>query len=99
MKRLDEDGLHALVQVSQPVNRFPDFVGYVVQRLKTLCPTLGKALIAKFFREPACISEQPRWAECSNENVGQHLVPPNPNPRQSNASSPPSTLDTCGTST
>ena len=36
MKRLDEDGLHALVQVSQPVNRFPDFVGYVVQRLNTL---------------------------------------------------------------
>ena len=47
MKRLDEDGPHALVQVPQPVNRFPDFVCHVVQRLKTLCPTLGKALIAK----------------------------------------------------
>jgi hypothetical protein len=47
MKRLDEDGPHALVQVPQPVNRFPDFVCYVVQQLKTLCPTLGKALIAK----------------------------------------------------
>jgi hypothetical protein len=47
MKRLDEDGPHALVQVPQPVNRFSDFVCYVVQRLKTLCPSLGKASIAK----------------------------------------------------
>lgn len=47
MKRLDEDGPDALVQLPQPANRFPDFVRYVVQRLKTLCPTMGKVKIAQ----------------------------------------------------
>jgi putative transposase len=45
-KRLDEDGADALVQVPEPVNRFPDFVGYLVRRLKVLCPMMGKARIA-----------------------------------------------------
>jgi len=36
MKRLDEEGADALVQLREPVNRFPDFVRYVVQRLRTL---------------------------------------------------------------
>ena len=47
MKRLDEQGPDALVQIREAVNRFPDFVRYAVQRLKTLCPTLGKVKIAK----------------------------------------------------
>jgi putative transposase len=47
MGRLDEEGPDALVQMRQPVNRFPDFVGYLVRRLKTLCPTMGKARIAQ----------------------------------------------------
>ena len=47
MKRLDEDGPDALVQTRESVNRFPDFVRYVVQRLKTLCPTMGKVKIAE----------------------------------------------------
>lgn len=38
MRRLDEEGPDALVQLPVPVNRFPDFVRHVVQRLKTLCP-------------------------------------------------------------
>jgi len=42
MKRLDEKGADALVQLPGPVNKFPDFVRYAVQRLQTLCPTLGK---------------------------------------------------------
>ena len=46
MKRLDEQGADALVQVHEPVNKFPDFVRYAVQRLKTLCPTLGKLKMA-----------------------------------------------------
>lgn len=46
MKRLDEEGADALVQIREPVNKFPDFVRYAVQRLKTLCPTLGKVKIA-----------------------------------------------------
>jgi putative transposase len=47
LKRVDEQEPGALVQLSQPVNRFPDFVRYIVQRLKVLCPSLGKRKIAQ----------------------------------------------------
>ena len=47
MKRLDEKGSDALVQLPAPVNKFPDFVRYTVQRLPTLCPTLGKKKLAE----------------------------------------------------
>jgi len=46
-KRLDEQGPSALLQTPQPVNKFPDFVRYLVQRLQTLCPRLGKVKIAQ----------------------------------------------------
>jgi hypothetical protein len=46
-KRIDEHGPDALVQLSEPVNRFPDFVRHIVRRLKALCPSMGKARIAK----------------------------------------------------
>ncbi len=44
--RLDEGGQAALLQLSGPVNRYPDFVRYLVQRLKALCPAMGKIRIA-----------------------------------------------------
>ena len=47
MKRVDEQGSDALLQLSEPVNKFPEFVRYVVQRLKTLCPTMGKKKISE----------------------------------------------------
>jgi transposase InsO family protein len=47
MGRLDEEGPDALVRMREPVNRFPDFVAYLVRRLKTLCPTMGKVRIAQ----------------------------------------------------
>lgn len=47
MKRLDEQGPDALIQLRQPVNRFPDLVRYAVQRLKRLCPSMGKVKIAQ----------------------------------------------------
>ncbi len=47
MKRVDEEGTDALVQIREPVNKFPDFVRYAVQRLKVLCPSLGKAKTAE----------------------------------------------------
>jgi transposase InsO family protein len=47
IRRLEEEGPDALVQLCQPVNRFPDFVRYVVQRLKTVCPTMGKRMLAR----------------------------------------------------
>ncbi len=36
MHRLDESGPDALVQLCEPVNKFPEFVRYAVQRLKAL---------------------------------------------------------------
>jgi hypothetical protein len=45
--RVDEQGPQALVQFREPVNRFPDFVRYVVQRLKVLFPGLAKVKIAQ----------------------------------------------------
>ena len=47
MRRLDEDGPNALVQLREPVNKFPEFTRYIVQRLKALCPMLGKVKIAQ----------------------------------------------------
>ena len=47
MGRLDEEGPDALVRLPEPVNKFPDFVRYVVRRLKILCPTLGKVKTAQ----------------------------------------------------
>ena len=47
LKRVDEQGPDALVQLREPVNKFPDFVRYVVQRLKTLCPSMGKKKLAE----------------------------------------------------
>ena len=47
MKRLDESGPNALVQIREPVNKFPDFVRYIIQRLRALCPTMGKVKIAQ----------------------------------------------------
>ena len=45
LKRLDEGGDRALVQLPVPVNRFPDFVRYVVQRLKLILGAFRKELL------------------------------------------------------
>src|SRR6266571_6773553 len=45
--RVDEEGPDAIVRLSEPVNKFPDFVGYLVRHLKILCPTVGKVKIAQ----------------------------------------------------
>ena len=45
--RLDEEGPDALLKVPVPVNRFPDFVAYVVRRLRALCPSMGTCRIAR----------------------------------------------------
>ena len=47
MKRVDEDGPDSLVQIREPVNKFPEFIAYIVRRLKTLCPAMGKRKIAE----------------------------------------------------
>ena len=35
-----------LLQTREPVNKFPDFVAYIVRRLKALCPSMGKVRMA-----------------------------------------------------
>jgi putative transposase len=47
LRRIDENGSDALLQLREPVNKFPDFVRYIVQRLKTLNPAMGKVRIAE----------------------------------------------------
>ena len=51
LKRVDEQGPQALVQSRERVNKWPDFVRYIVQHLKTLCPTLGKVKIAQILSQ------------------------------------------------
>jgi transposase InsO family protein len=47
LTRIEETGPGALVQTPVPVNKFPDFVGQLVQQLKTTCPTMGKVRISQ----------------------------------------------------
>jgi len=46
-QRLDDEGADALVQVPEPVNRFPALVSYLVHRLKVLCPRIGTRRVAR----------------------------------------------------
>ena len=45
--RLDDEGADSIVRMREPVNKFPDFVAYIVRRLKVLCPSMGKVKIAQ----------------------------------------------------
>lgn len=47
MKRVDAQDAKPLIQLPVPVNKFSDYVRYVVQRLKVLCPAAGKIRIAQ----------------------------------------------------
>ena len=47
MKRIDNQAANPLLQLREPVNKFPDFVRYIVQRLKILSPAMGKVKIAE----------------------------------------------------
>ena len=71
-QRLDEKGPNGLVQLQVPVNRFPDFVRYMVQRLKTLCPVLGKARIARMLARAGL--------HLGRSTVGRILAAPKPAP-------------------
>ena len=47
MKRLDEGGEKALLQLQEPVNKFPEFVATILRQLKSLFPGMGKVKIAQ----------------------------------------------------
>ena len=82
--RLDEEGLEALVRLPEPVNTFPDFVGYLVRRLKGLCPTLGKVKIAQILARAGLhlgpttvrrmLRETPRPRPCSSLQAASRIV-------------------------
>jgi transposase InsO family protein len=47
MKRVDEEGDNALIQMTELVNKFPVFVRHLVRQLKAFIPALGKEKIAQ----------------------------------------------------
>ena len=48
MKRVDEEGPDALVQLREPVNKFPEVFQYAVRLLKAVCPSrMGKGKTAQ----------------------------------------------------
>jgi putative transposase len=47
MRRIDEEGEHALLQLPDRVSRFPDFVRFIVRQIKVYFPGLGKKKIAQ----------------------------------------------------
>jgi len=82
MRRVDDEGTNALIQIREPVNRFPDFVRYAVQRLKALCPSLGKAKIAEMLCRaglPWTRARMSHWQyaglsvrACQDDNLSRH---------------------------
>ena len=83
-RRLDEQGETALVRVPVPVNRFPDFVGHMVQRLKVLCPTMGRKRISNMLAR-AGLHLAPSTVRRMIERGPQ---PPRPRPEPTQAISP-----------
>jgi hypothetical protein len=47
MGRLDEPGGRPLIQTTEPVHRYPDFVRCLVRQIKALFPTMGSVRIAQ----------------------------------------------------
>jgi hypothetical protein len=65
-RRVNELGPDRLLEIPVPVNRFPDYLRYAVQRLKVLCPALGKVTPCV---QPAPSAHIPRW-----RNTGGNLL-------------------------
>ena len=99
MGRLDEEGPRAIVRARAPVNKFPDFVRYTVQRLKVLCPTMGKVKIAQVLCRiglhlaPTTVArwirqEPPRnpWRASVRDALGRVVTAKRPNQRITDSS-------------
>jgi transposase InsO family protein len=46
LRRIDEQGENALIRLQKPVNKFPDFVHFIVRQLKLFFPDMGRDRIA-----------------------------------------------------
>ena len=71
-RRVDDPESQGLLEVREPVNKFPQFIRAAVKRLKLLCPRLGKDKIAELF----CRS----GIEISSSTVGRIVKEPSPAP-------------------
>jgi transposase-like protein len=104
LRRVDEKGAESLVQAPRPVNRYPDFVDHLVQRLKLSFPAMGKVRIAQLLGRaglllaataptlPRHTSATIRW------NPPRVVVPAAESPRSSSTisiSPQPSELNRC----
>jgi len=79
IRRVDEEGEHALVQLREPVNKFPDFVAHLARSLKLMCPSLGKKKIAQVLARAGLhlgattvgrmLKARPRRSEAATEAV------------------------------
>ena len=84
MGRLDEEGPRAIVQTPEPVNKFPEFVGHVVRRLKVLCPTMGRVKIAQVLCRAGLhlgpttvgrmLKDVPRWKPSPTAETSRRIV-------------------------
>lgn len=94
MARVDEQGPQALLQSPVPVNRFPDFVRYLVQQVKLLCPMLGKVKIAHVLARAGLHLGQTTVGRILKES--QLPRPPARHHKPSDMWSLPSTQTICG---
>lgn len=73
-KMLGDSGPKALVRIQEPVNKLPDFIRYIVSRLKILCPAMGKVRIAQVLTKAGLV--------LSASTVGRILKDNNPPPKE-----------------
>jgi hypothetical protein len=60
MGRLDKQGPDALVRLPEPVNKFPEFIAYLVKQLRTLCQWWDSSCWApQVGGTPLCESTEP----------------------------------------
>ena len=64
----------------QPVNKFPQLIGYLTQRLKTLCPTLGKRTIAALLARAGLHLSTTTVSRMLRNDYHPTLDTPKPNP-------------------
>ena len=76
MRRRNEEGPDAIVQLRVPVNKFPDFVRYAIQRLSALCPTLGKKKLAEVLARAGLHLGSSTIGRIRKENPAPVLTPP-----------------------
>ena len=85
LKRIDEAGSSALVQLREPVNKFPNFVRHIVYRLKVLCPSLGQVKIAQMLARASL--------HLCATTVGRMLKAQTPTPKSTETSAAQAPID------